>query len=105
LLQGLFNALEKIEYKNLPLKAVDYVVVGQLCVAKNYRGLGLVQKIYGHFRTELQSRYPFCITDVARANPRSLKAHLKTGFQVIDSVFYGEMDWDIVLWDWNNNGH
>jgi L-amino acid N-acyltransferase YncA len=38
---------------------------------------------------------------VAKDNPRSLKAHQKKGFQVIDSLSYGGIGWDIVLWDWN----
>jgi hypothetical protein len=29
-----------------------------------------------------------------------LKAHIKTGFQVIHSIGYGGLEWDVVLWDW-----
>ena len=76
------------------------MVVGQLCVAKPYRGLGLVQKLYGHFRDCYADQFEYLITDVAQANTRSLKAHLKTGFQIIDTLTYGGIGWDIVLWDW-----
>ena len=62
------------------------MVVGQLCVAKNYRGLGLVQQMYQHFKKSLSGEYDYCITDVAENNPRSLKVHLKTGFQVINTI-------------------
>ena len=44
--------------------------------------------------------FDFCITDVAQANARSLKAHKNTGYQVIDTLSYGGIAWDIVLWDW-----
>ena len=91
-----------MEYKSASLQQMNYVVVGQLCVAKDYRGLGLVQKMYGHFRETLANEFQCCITDVARNNPRSLQAHLKTGFTVINTLTYGETEWDIVLWDWRS---
>jgi ribosomal protein S18 acetylase RimI-like enzyme len=101
LLSDLFYSIDKIVYNNHLLKNSNYVVVGQLCVAKNYRGLGLVQQMYQHFKTSLSSKYDYCLTDIAENNPRSLKSHLKTGFQVVDTLHYGGIDWDIVLWDWN----
>jgi ribosomal protein S18 acetylase RimI-like enzyme len=102
LLSDLFNCIDKITYHGLLLKDARYVVVGQLCVGKNYRGLGLVQQMYRHFKNSLAGEYDYCITDVAENNPRSLKAHVKTGFQVIDSIPYGGLNWNIVLWDWNS---
>ena len=87
-------------YNNHPLKNARYVVVGQLCVAKNYRGLGLVEQMYKHFKTSLSGKFEYCLTDIAENNPRSLKVHLKSGFQVVDTLHYGGIDWDIVLWDW-----
>jgi hypothetical protein len=76
-------------------------VVGQLCVAKEYRGQDLVQKLYGHFRDCLSKEFTYLVTDIAQANTRSLKAHQKRGFQVINEFMYGGVKWDIVLWDWN----
>ena len=79
-----------------------YVVVGQLCVGAGYRGLGLVKRMYDHFRELIHDRFDYAVTDVATANPRSLKAHLKAGFQVISTLSYGGEYWDIVLWDWTS---
>jgi Acetyltransferase (GNAT) family len=101
LLADLFNSIDKIEYKGQLLKNTDYVVVGQLCVSKNYRGLGLVQLMYQHFKNSLSGKFDYCLTDIAENNPRSLKAHLKTGFQIVNTLCYGGINWDIVLWDWN----
>jgi len=102
LLSDLFNYIDKITYRGLLLKNVSYVVVGQLCVSKSYRGLGLVQQMYQHFKKSLAGEYDCCITDIAENNPRSLKVHLRTGFQVIDNFHYGGSNWDIVLWDWKS---
>lgn len=101
LIEGLFDAIDACEYDGKLLKEVNYVVVGQLCVAKEYRGQDLVQKLYGHFRDCLSSEFTYLVTDVAKANVRSLKAHKKRGFQVINELMYGGFGWDIVLWDWN----
>jgi len=102
LLSDLFNSIDKINYRGHMLKNASYVVVGQLCVAKNYRGLGLVRLMYQHFRQSLSGEYDCCITDVAENNSRSLRVHLNTGFQVIDSFHYGCTNWNIVLWDWKS---
>ena len=101
LIEGLFDAIDACQYKGNLLKEVNYVVVGQLCVAKEYRGQDLVQKLYGHFRDCLSNEFTYLVTDVAKANLRSLKAHKKRGFQVINELTYGGFGWDIVLWDWN----
>lgn len=100
LLAYLFNTVDKSMYNNLTLKDSRYVIAGQLCVAKNYRGLGLARKMYQHYRACLSGSYDYCITDVAQENPRSLKTHVKSGFQVIDTLTYEGKAWDIVLWDW-----
>ncbi|MBN8719062.1 MAG: GNAT family N-acetyltransferase [Sediminibacterium magnilacihabitans] len=100
LLADLFHTIDQKRYKDVSLKDARYVVVGQLCVAKGYRGMGLVQQLYRHFREVLSGEFDYCLTDIAQENARSLKAHLKTGFQVLDTLNYGGMIWDIVLWDW-----
>lgn len=100
LMADLFNTIDRTQYKASRLGEIDYVVVGQLCVAKAFRGMGLVQLMYNHFRDCYAGLFSYLVTDVAQANARSLKAHQKTGFQVIDTLTYGGIGWDIVLWDW-----
>lgn len=101
LLGYLFNSIDSLEYNGQKLIDTPYVVVGQLCVQKKYRGLGLVQQIYQYFKKSLEGDFDYCITDVAQDNPRSLKAHLKAGFNVIETFSYAGSSWDIVLWNWN----
>jgi L-amino acid N-acyltransferase YncA len=100
LIAELFQAIDEVIVDGQPLANANYVVVGQLCVAKEYRGMGLVQKIYNHFRDCLKESYDFCATDVAQANARSLNAHKKTGFEVAGTLTYGGIPWDIVVWKW-----
>ena len=99
LLADLVQNIERCIFKGKPVE--NYAIVAQLCVSKEYRGQDLVQKLYGSFREHYANRYTYCVTDVAQANHRSLKAHQKRGFQVIDTLDYGGIGWNIVLWDWN----
>jgi len=101
-LEGLFAAIETIDYKGKKLSNYPYSVVGQLCVGEGYRGMGLVDKMYNHFRECLEKDYEMVITDISSKNPRSMKAHQRVGYQSV-SRFFDELtgeDWDIVVWDW-----
>jgi ribosomal protein S18 acetylase RimI-like enzyme len=102
LMADLFNVIDTKTYKGQLLKQINYVVVGQLCVAEAYRGQGLVKRMYDYYRDCYSTQYKYLITDVAQANTRSLNAHKKSGFEVIDTLIYGGIGWDIVLWDWRN---
>lgn len=101
LLADLFNTIDRLKYQSQDLVSSNYVVVGQLCVGKGFRGIGLVDKMYQYFKDCYADQYEYLITDIAKANPRSLKAHQRKGFQIIDELSYGGIGWDIVLWDWN----
>ena len=100
LLDSLFDSIDALNYKDDSLKNINYILVGQLCVGKAYRGIGLVQKMYTYYQECLSKEYQYLITDVAQENPRSIKEHLKTGFNIIHTIEYGGIGWDIVLWDW-----
>jgi L-amino acid N-acyltransferase YncA len=102
LLLDLVQHVDKCIYQGKMLENEKYVIVGQLCVAKNYRGKGLSQQLYQKFKACYSANYSYCITDVARANKPSLATHHKIGFKTIESLNYENIVWDIVLWDWRN---
>lgn len=100
LLADLFGRLDAVRFRGRLLRDAGYVVVGQLCVGKGYRGRGLVQAMYGLFREGLSGRFEYCACDVDRENPRSLRVHARTGFEVVDTLEYGGALWDMMVWDW-----
>ena len=71
--------------------------------AKPFRGQGLVPKMYNLFKESLINQYDYCVTDISEANPRSIRAHEKCGFKIIDTLEYEGVKWHIVIWDWINN--
>lgn len=102
LLENLFTTIDSQVYKGQPLQNSHYVVVGQLCVAKNFRGKGIAQKMYSFFKEELSENYEYCVTDVDETNLKSFKTHLKVGFEVLHKFHYDDSQWNLVLWDWSN---
>jgi GNAT superfamily N-acetyltransferase len=100
LLAGLFDEIDAIIYQGRPLSERNYVVVGQLCVGKGYRAMGLARAMYECYRDALRDTYDSCLTDVVQSNIRSLRAHEKTGFVVVGTLEYGGVGWDVVMWDW-----
>ena len=50
LLNSLFTIFNKQIYNNQLIGDQSYIVVGQLCIDENYRGMGYVEKLYSLFR-------------------------------------------------------
>ena len=101
LLNDLIQSIDTVSYKGSLLSNRRYVLGGQLCIKKGYRGRGLPQRLYAALKEATHKEFDMCVTDVAQSNPRSLKAHLRAGFQVVDAKTYGGLHWDIVLLDYN----
>ena len=100
LFDDLIDRVKTLTYCHNNLNNVEYALVGQLCIKKNYRGKGLVKKIYEFYKQEYSKKYKYLITDIDERNKRSLSAHLKSGFQIIDNFYWAESYWNIILWDW-----
>jgi predicted N-acetyltransferase YhbS len=103
LLWDMVNVIDRTSYNGVLLKGTRYVVMGQLCVARSHRRAGLVNRMYQHYRQTLAAQFDYLITDTARDNPGSLRAHIKSGFQVISTLQYDGIEWDLVLWDWTGS--
>ena len=100
LLDDLFDQINKLSFDSHPLKNANYTVVGQLCVDSDYGKQGIAQGLYKKYQESYSGSFDYCITDVDCNNPRSLRTHLRAGFQTIYRIGYGNAEWDIVLWDW-----
>lgn len=98
----MFELFDKISYKNRRISDYNYLVVGQACVDKKYRGQGIFDASYLAYRKQFMPKYDFAITEIATTNVRSLRAHKRVGFQEIHTYTApDQVEWRIVLWDWN----
>ncbi len=83
----------------LPQK--KYIVVGQICIDKPYRKMGLFKGMYRFYQQELQGQFYCLFTEVATENQRSLNAHLGVGFKVLKTQVVDGVSWELINWEWN----
>jgi L-amino acid N-acyltransferase YncA len=102
ILVPMFDMFKEVFYKNKSIADYNYIVVGQVCIAKQFRGQGILDKCYAAYKDYYSPRYHFAITEIAITNTRSLNAHKRVGFKEIKSYTSGTQVWVIVLWDWNS---
>jgi predicted GNAT family N-acyltransferase len=102
LLKPMFLEFKKVFYSTKYIAEYKYMIVGQVCVGKGFRGQDVLEKCYQLYKTIYKDRFEFAITEINVRNQRSLRAHLKSGFKEIHRYFSpdGE-EWCIVLLNWN----
>jgi GNAT superfamily N-acetyltransferase len=99
-LEPMFALLDKLSWNNKPLTSYRFYVMGQVCIAKAYRGKGLFEQLYGHHKKVYQSCFDLFVTEISTRNHRSLRAHEKLGFKIIDVHRNNLDEWAVVAWDW-----
>jgi hypothetical protein len=79
-----------------------WLVMGQVCVAADFRGAGVFDGMYAHLRNTCRGAYDFVVTEISHGNPRSLRAHRRVGFQTVHvhDDPDGGAPWEIVAWNW-----
>jgi GNAT superfamily N-acetyltransferase len=95
----MFEQFERSKYRGRPLSSYRFVVGGQICVDKNFRGQGLLTRLYYETRRRVIPDYQLCVTEVSTRNTVSLKAHLKMGFEEVSSYHDGKDLWIVVVWN------
>lgn len=104
ILRPLFETLDTLSWKGRSLRDDPrWFVMGQICIAEGYRGVGIFDELYRALGETYRDRYDFTITEVAARNPRSLRAHARVGFQTLHvyaDATTGE-DWHVIALDWS----
>lgn len=74
----------------------NYMVMGQICVAKSYRGQGLFGRLYETMKEKLPAGFDTIITEVDAKNQRSLHAHKAVGFTELKKYSSDGKDWSLI---------
>ena len=96
----MFNQIDSAIHSQPTLKS--YFVMGQVCIAKAYRGQGIFYGLYNQLRKTMSSDFDCCITEVDPINTRSIKAHQNQGFKLLER--YSDVrgrSWDLIYWAWD----
>ncbi len=100
-LEPMFEVLDHLSWKGIPITQQRFYTMGQVCVASEYRGQGVFDALYQKHREEYHDRFDLLITEISTANTRSIRAHERVGFQSIHIHTDHLDEWSMVLWDWN----
>ncbi len=98
----MFQQFELLEFAGNSVASYNYLVIGQICVSKDYRGQGIFDRMYEAYADFFSTCFDFAITEIADSNIRSIKAHQRVGFEVIHNFSDSTEDWSIVALNWKN---
>jgi len=94
---SMFELFKTIPYQNKNLADHNYFVMGQVCIDRAYRGMGLFDQLYAKLKTTLAPRYDLMITEVAERNVRSIKAHERAGLKTIHTYAADGEIWHVMV--------
>ena len=83
ILQTMVEQFKVQSWRNRLIIDCDFVVVGQVCVAKGYRKQGVLQAMYAQLQEQFKETFELLITEIDSKNIPSLGAHLRYGFEEI----------------------
>ncbi|OWW26498.1 GNAT family N-acetyltransferase [Zobellia sp. OII3] len=90
-LKPMFDEIEGI----LPPEE-NYIVMGQICIDKDFRRQGVFRKLYETMQPKTKKDFSSIITEIDAVNTRSLQAHFAVGFKELHSYTSGAREWKIV---------
>ena len=100
-LEPMFEVFDSIYFNNKPVSAYNYIVVGQVCVDKAFRGQGVLDNCYEAYKKTFKDKYDFAITEIAIRNTRSINAHKRIGFRQLHTYAAPDGEqWSLVVWKW-----
>ncbi len=90
----MFNQIDKALKKEK-----NYILMGQVCIDKMYRGKGIFRSLYDKMSSVFSDSYDAIITEIDATNTRSLNAHKAIGFKELITYQSNNQDWVIVFMD------
>lgn len=73
-----------------------FMIMGQICIAKQYREKGIFRGLYKAMSEALFPAYDSIVTEVDADNQRSLQAHHAVGFTDIEVYRSGDRLWHLI---------
>ncbi len=96
----MFAMIDQLLWQGKLLSETPYFVMGQTCVDKSHRGVGVFDALYLGLKKFFKDRFEVVVTEVAKRNQRSWRAHQRVGFELIHE--YQDPDgeiWLVIAWN------
>ncbi|WP_108245846.1 GNAT family N-acetyltransferase [Muricauda brasiliensis] len=90
-LRPMFQEIDKVLERK-----VNYMAMGQICIAKTHRGQGIFRKLYQTMKEKLPKGFDTIITEVDGKNKRSLVAHTAIGFNTLTIYNSNGKEWHVL---------
>ncbi len=92
--------LPNLEYLGQKLSVKNSYQYGPVCVDKEYRGSGVLEKIFEFARQNMVKRFPILVTFINKINQRSFEAHTKKlKLEVIKEFSYNNNNYYELVYD------
>ena len=91
-LKPMFKEINKVVSLNN-----NYPIMGQICIAKTFRGKGLFRGLYNNMKALLPLGFTKIITEVDTTNIRSIEAHQAIGFIELKRYWAQEKEWSLIV--------
>lgn len=82
-LMPMFERLDHLRWHGRLFSELPYFVMGQVCVAKECRGMGVFDKLYSGLKKFNAAQFEVVATEIASRNTRSMRAHARVGFETL----------------------
>jgi len=94
----MFERINVLDWNGKSMNDSAYFIMGQVCVAKDFRGKGVFSGLYAEMKERMKGDFDYLVTEVASRNTRSMRAHEKVGFELmLNYAVKGDEEWNIVL--------
>ncbi|THH37702.1 GNAT family N-acetyltransferase [Neolewinella litorea] len=99
----LIQRQDSLMHRGQLLGESEYIIMGQICVAEEARGLRLPDRMYKYLRACYHLRYTYCVTAIDARNTRSQHVHERVGFEELDRFTSADgRNWILVIWNWRD---
>lgn len=95
----MFETINLTKLDGMLLSKLNYFVMAQICVHTEFRGKGVFSGMYKKLAEQMSLDFDKVVIEVSPKNVRSMKSHLRVGFEVIKNEDYQEdlVDWNVMI--------
>jgi predicted GNAT superfamily acetyltransferase len=73
----MLESYDRMIFEGCPLKSFRSYIYGPVCLARDFRGRGLLRGLYQAQKKDLAGQFEIGVAFVSRSNPHSLETHVK----------------------------
>jgi predicted GNAT superfamily acetyltransferase len=73
----MLESYDRFIFEARPLSTLNSYIYGPVCMARDFRGRGLLRGLYEAQKKDLAGQFEIGVAFVSRSNPHSLAAHVK----------------------------